>query len=138
MAGMTFTYTGIRVRDMDASLRFYTKVMGMKLILRDRMRSTGGEYAHLKSPGSTQHLELNWYPEDSPYHSPYQEGAELDHLAFWARDVDASFQNLTTNGASVAVRPFSEDGYRLAFVKDPDGIWIELIGREKRKRTSMA
>jgi len=131
---MKFTYTGIRVRDMDASIGFYTQVMGMKLMLRERMEATGGEFAQLNSPASAQRLELNWYPETSPYCTPYCEGAELDHLAFWVRDVDSTLRELEGKGVQVAVEPFSETGYRLAFIKDPDGIWIELIGRERHKR----
>lgn len=131
---MEFAYTGIRVRNMDASIRFYTQVMGMKLLLREKMEATGGEFAELRSSGSPQRLELNWYPEASPYFTPYAEGAELDHLAFRVRDVDSTLRDLKAKGIQVALEPFSETGYRLAFVKDPDGIWIELIGKERRKR----
>lgn len=131
---MKFIYTGIRVRDMEASIRFYTQTMGMKLLLREKMEATGGQFAELKSPGSPQRLELNWYPETSPFCTPYCEGAELDHLAFWVGNVDSTVRDLKGKGVQVAIEPFSETGYRLAFAKDPDGIWIELIGRETRKR----
>ena len=56
------TYTGIRVRDMDLSIDFYTEVFGTKLIHRRGMRATGGEYALLKSKGSAQRLELTDIP----------------------------------------------------------------------------
>ena len=55
-------------------------------------------------------------------------------LAFWERDVDRKYKEMLANGATKAVEPFSEGGYRLAFVKDPDGIWIELLGKERRAR----
>ena len=45
--------------------------------------------------------------------------------------LDRVYKKLLTKGAKKAVKPFSEDRYRLAFVKDPDGIWIELIGINK-------
>lgn len=130
---MRFTYTGIRVRNLGQSLRFYKKVMGMKEILRGRMKA-GGVFVQLKIPRSKQLLELNYYPPKARYYERYDSGSELDHLAFWTRDVDMRFKKLTSKGAKTAVRPFSEDGYRLAFIKDPDGIWIELIGPDKRTK----
>jgi len=68
---MKFTYTGIRVRDMERSIDFYTEVMGMGLLFRERMKATGGEFAYLKGKSSAQRLELNWYPSDSPYYRDY-------------------------------------------------------------------
>jgi len=41
---------------------------------------------------------------------------------------------MVEKGARVAVKPFRERGYELAFVKDPDGIWIELLGRSKKRK----
>jgi len=128
---MRFAYTGIRVKDLGRSLRFYKKVMGMKEIVRGRMKA-GGVFVQLKSPRSKQLLELNYYPPKAKYYERYDSGSELGHLAFWTRDVDKWFSELTSKGAKVAVRSFSEGRYRLAFVKDPDGIWIELIGLDRR------
>jgi len=127
-----FTYTGIRVRDLKRSLTFYTKVMGLKKILRGRMNA-GGIFLQLKDPRSRQRLELNYYPPGAKYHERFRSGSELDHLAFWERDVDRKYQQMLANGATKAVEPFS-GGYRLAFAKDPDGIWIELLGKERRAR----
>ena len=132
---LTFTYTGIRVRDLDRSLAFYTKVMGMKEILRGTMNH-GGVYVHLKGPGSSQRLELNWYPRGNRFARPYRKGEELDHLGFWVRDVVGTYRRLVCGGAKVAVRPWREGGYELAFVSDPDGIWIELLGRARKRRTA--
>lgn len=128
---MRFIYTGIRVRNLERSLQFYKRVMGMKEMLRGKMKA-GGVFVQLKGPRSKQLLELNYYPPKAKYHERYDSGSELDHLAFWTSDVDKRFKELISNGAKPAIKPFSEDGYRLAFVKDPDGIWIELMGREKK------
>jgi len=130
---MTFKYTGIRVRDLKRSLVFYTKVMGLKQVSRGRMKA-GGIFVQLKDPRSRQMLELNYYPRGSKYYERFKNGSELDHLAFWERDVDRRYEELLANDATSAVEPFSEDGYRLAFVKDPDGIWIELIGKDRKAR----
>ena len=130
---MRFGYTGIRVRNLERSLRFYKKTMGMRETLRGRMKA-GGIFVQLRSPRSRQLLELNYYPPKAKYYERYDSGSELDHLAFWTVDVDRRFKGLTSKGAKVAVKPFSEDGYRLAFVKDPDGLWLELIGLDRRTK----
>ena len=130
---MPFTYTGVRVRDLERSLDFYTKVMRLKKIHRGRMKA-GGVFVQLRDPRSRQVLELNYYPKRAKYYERFRNGSELDHLACWERDVDKRYAELLANGASKAIEPFSEGGYRLAFVKDPDGIWIELLGKDKRAR----
>ena len=127
---MHFTYTGIRVRSLRRSLRFYTKVMGMKEILRGRMKQ-GGIFVHLKSPRSSQRLELNYYPVKTKFHEKFRPGSELDHLAFWVKNVEKHYTELVARGAEEAVKPFGEGRYELAFIRDPDGIWIELIGLRK-------
>jgi len=57
----------------------------------------------------------------------------LDHLAFWCKDVRRSYEAAIKGGASSAVEPWDEGGYTLAFVKDPNDIWIELIGRKAKR-----
>lgn len=126
-----FLYTGIRVRNLERSLAFYTKALGMKEASRGRM-AHGGVFVQLRGRGSAHRLELNWYPRNSPYFTPYARGEELDHIAFWCRDVRAEFRRLVRAGARIAVRPWDESGYVLAYVKDPDGIWIELLGKLPR------
>jgi catechol 2,3-dioxygenase-like lactoylglutathione lyase family enzyme len=79
-------------------------------------------------------LELNYYPRRTKYYERFKNGSELDHLAFRERDVDRKYEELLANGGSKAIEPFSEGGYRLAFVKDPDGIWIELLGKDRTAR----
>jgi len=130
---MPFTYTGVRVRDLRRSLAFYTKAMGFKKVNRGRMRA-GGIFVQLKQPRSPQVLELNYYPRGTKYYERFKNGSELDHLAFWERDVDRRYEELLASGATEAVEPFSEGGYRLAFVKDPDEISIELLGKDRRAR----
>ena len=125
---MKFKYTGIRVRDLTRSVDFYTKTMGMKLVDRGTMQA-GGKYVLMKGEESEQLLELNYYPPSMRFYEEYSEGSELDHLAFWCKDVRKSYRKVLTGGATSAVEPLDEGGYTLAFVKDPDGIWIELIGK---------
>ena len=132
---MRFTYTGIRVRDLCRSLEFYTKTMGMQEIQRGKMRA-GGIFIQLKSKDSGQRLELNYYPPGKKYYEDYAEGSELDHLAFWCKDVRRDYEKALADGATSAIEPWDESGYTLAFVRDPDGVWIELIGKSVKSKST--
>ncbi len=126
----TLGYFGIQVRDMDRSIVFYRDVLGMELQGRSKVAETAGELANLKSKDSDQLLELNWYPEKSShFKGPYRNGDELDHLAFGCEDVPRAYKELLSKGAKPGLPPFLEGGTWLAYVVDPDGIWIELYPR---------
>ncbi len=127
MVKAKFNYTGIGVRDLDRSIKFYTESLGMQLLGRYKIKETNGEIADLKSPHGNQKLELNWYAN----RGEYKNGDEVDHLAFSVEDVEAAVAELRSRGVEVAMEPFNEGNGRLAFVKDPDGIWIELEGPKK-------
>ncbi len=101
----------------------------MKLLFTSNIKETGGKVAWLKSKGSSQILELNWYPAN------YEHGgaAGLDHLAFQLKDVDKTYKRLTRKYEG-AIDPFDEGRWRLAYVKDPDGNWIELAEKYSKKR----
>ena len=61
-------YTGLRVRDIERSLRFYTEILGMEVV--DHLESyepTRGKAVTLRSPGSSQLMELNWYEHGSRF-----------------------------------------------------------------------
>lgn len=123
----TLDYVGIQVRDLDRSIAFYRDLLGMTLIARSAVKETGGEWAELRSPGSPAMLELNWYPEGSAhFRGPYRNGDELDHIAFRCDDVDRAYSELIAKGAGPGLPPFLEAGAKLAYVVDPDGVWIEL------------
>jgi catechol 2,3-dioxygenase-like lactoylglutathione lyase family enzyme len=62
-----FTYTGIRVNDLDDSVAFYTKVLGMKEIGRSPVGATTGATASLVSEEGGPVLELKYYAEASPH-----------------------------------------------------------------------
>jgi len=88
-------------------------------------------WVELKSPDSPQRLELNWYPAGSKYFTPYRRGEELDHLSFRVSDVNRAFKEIIAKGARPEIEPFREERYEFAFASDPDGIWVELLGRIK-------
>jgi hypothetical protein len=89
----------------------------------------------MRTPTGKQILELNYYPKTSKYYEEFQNGCELDHLGFYVRNVREQYMRLLKLGCESAAEPFSQGSWVLAFVKDPNGIWLELIGRESKKRT---
>jgi lactoylglutathione lyase len=122
------TYTGIRVKDMEKSLRFYTEILGMQVV--DPLVAappTEGKVVTLKSPASDQLLELNWYEAGSRFGLPYSNGEDLDHLAFECEDFPDALRELERQGIEVVFRLKEIGGWNEAFVKDPNGIWIELL-----------
>lgn len=132
-------YFGIRVKDIEESVRFYSEVLGMKVI--EPVTSappTRGKVATLQSAGSHQILELNWYEPGSRFGTPYANGEDLDHIAFDCDDLPSTVEELRRNGAEVLIRPKeigAEAGWNEAFVKDPNGIWIELLQRNAESGT---
>jgi catechol 2,3-dioxygenase-like lactoylglutathione lyase family enzyme len=130
---MYLDYPGIRVTDLDRSLRFYTKGCG----LREKRRGTmhhGGVWVLLEDLKSRQRLELNWYPPGSKYDAPYSVGEGLDHLGFRMPNVAAVVRKLSKLGAKV-LDSFEEDRVlEVAFLTDPDGLWVELIRTPRVRR----
>ncbi len=123
---MGLMYTGIRVTDLDRSIRFYTE--GLCLVEGTRGRMThGGTFVGLRDPSTKAELELNWYPPGSPYATPFVPGEGLDHLGFEVEDAPATVARLVALGGRVAIQPWLEQGrYWIGFVEDPDGLWIEV------------
>lgn len=129
-------YTGLRVRDLDRSIAFYRDLLGLRLARRAKEPVNRGEYAMMEDPGTGQTLELNWYAADSPVARPYPqtEGEELDHLGFEVEDVEAALRFLAEGGFPRVMGPTRDGGFVVAFVKDPDGIWVELFQRLRPPR----
>ena len=121
-----FTYVGIRVTDLQRSIDFYTKLLGMNLVDQSKMELTKGETAVLQSEKGGPVLELNYYREDSPYNTKYIVGEGLDHLAFKTDGLDAALKEARQAGFKTVLE-LKSDGGRWAYIEDPNGIWIELF-----------
>lgn len=132
---MRLEYFGIRVKSMEESIKFYTKGLGMALVAEPKkFPPTGGFYAYVKSPSSPQIIELNWYPKS--YVKGYKKGDELDHLGFTLKrgeDMDVVMKRLVELGGKVKIPPYISGRTKLGFVEDPNGVWIELLERVRRK-----
>ena len=120
-----FRYVGIRVKDLDRSVDFYTKLLGMKVKQRLKINEAKGEIVDLVSEDERFTLELNHYEKDSPHNTTYIVGEGLDHLAFDVDDLDKAIEEMTSAGYRVILEVKTEKS-RWAYVEDPNGIWIEL------------
>ena len=126
MVQADFTYVGIRVKDVQQSIDFYSKVLGMTLLGRSKIEKVKGEVASLQSKDGGFQLELNHYDPDSPYNTPYVVGEGLDHLAFKVDNLDEALH--TAEGLGYDTRlDMKTESSRWAYIEDPNGIWIELF-----------
>lgn len=121
-----FTYVGIRVKDLNASVAFYTKVLGMKELGRSTIGETKGEVVNLASEDQGFVLELNYYPKGSRFATPYVVGEGIDHLAFQVEDLDRALAEAKNAGHPV-VEEMKGATSRWAYIRDPNGIDIELF-----------
>jgi lactoylglutathione lyase len=101
-----FIYTGIHVSNLEKSVEFYRKALGMKLLFKTAIRETGGRVAWLTSIGSKQILELNWYPKRYRHGG----GSGLDHLAFEVYDATAAYKKLTEKRRGASLRSTKANG----------------------------
>lgn len=127
---MRYLHTMVRVHDVDTSLDFYCNKLGLVEIRRIESEAgrftliflAASEDADAGEKASAPLLELtyNWDPED------YTGGRNFGHLAYEVDDIYAACQTLMDNGVTINRPP--RDG-RMAFIRSPDGISIELLQR---------
>ena len=122
-----FRYTAVRVRDLDAAIRFFARVLGMKLAGRSKVVANKGEFANLSSKDEKHWLELNWYADDSPVAGPFREGDELDHLGFEVDDFDAALARLREEGYTPTQGPFHFGKWSVAHVPVIEGLWLDVF-----------
>jgi lactoylglutathione lyase len=124
---MRFLHTSITVRRMDESLEFYTEVLGLEFERRRTIPENHAEIAFVKDPLSGARIELtHWEGKDE-----FEPGEQLDHLAFEVPELDRFLMKLRAKNVRVAKEPFTLSGgsSRIAFILDPNDVWIELIER---------
>lgn len=118
---MKYLHTMVRVTDLDASLRFYRDALGLEVISTKELPKGRFTLVFLAAPGDhTAQIELtyNWDPE------LYTGGRNFGHVAYAVKDIYASCQRLMDHGVTILRPP--RDG-RMAFIRSPDGISIELL-----------
>jgi lactoylglutathione lyase len=111
----------VRVTDIEQSLRFYRDALGLTELSRKDYPQGRYTLVFLCAPGDTAaqvELTWNWDPET------YTGGRNFGHLAYSVEDIYATCQRLVDHGVTINRPP--RDG-RMAFVRSPDGISIELL-----------
>ena len=118
---MKYLHTMVRVTDLDASLAFYCDQLGLVEVRRREVPAGRFTLVFLAAPDDESvQLELtwNWDPEE------YTGGRNFGHLAYAVDDIYAWCQKLMDAGVVINRPP--RDG-RMAFVRSPDGISIEVL-----------
>jgi lactoylglutathione lyase len=123
---MKYLHTMVRVTDIEASLRFYRDALGLELL--SRRDNEGGRFTLVFLAAAGDHsaqveLTYNWPAADGSAES-YSGGRNFGHLAYAVPDIYAACQRLADHGVTISRPP--RDG-RMAFVRSPDGISIELL-----------
>jgi lactoylglutathione lyase len=122
---MKIAHASITVKNMDQSIDFYTKTLGLKLKDREEIPENEAEIAFVTGDGQELELELTYWRNKKDW----TDGDQLDHIAFIVPDVTKTVQELRAKGVEIAKEPYSLQGSKskIAFIKDPNGIWLELI-----------
>lgn len=127
---MRILHTMIRVIDLEHSINFYSKVLGMRLLHRKDYPEGEFTLAFLGygSEESNSAIELthNWGRE-----KPYDLGDAYGHIAIGTDDLYATCEEIRNNGGEIVREPGPMKGGSsdIAFCKDPDGYMIELIDK---------
>ena len=110
---------------MDESINFYRDKLGFELLSRLEIPENKAEIAFLGDRQTEHKLELTWWKEKKDWNT----GDELDHIALEVHDLQESIEKLRKEGVTIAKEPYTVSGSksRIAFIKDPNGIWLELI-----------
>jgi lactoylglutathione lyase len=124
MSARKLVHTCMRVRDIDASLRFY-EALGFERRGKLDFGSAYNIYLGLPGDGDTLELTVN-----ADQDGPYDLGNGYGHIALTVDDLDALLAQVAEQGIRPEKPPYSPGGreeYRICFLSDPDGYRVELI-----------
>jgi lactoylglutathione lyase len=130
---MTFTHTSVRVSNMEKSIDFYTRFLGLKLLNRREIPQNKAEIAFLQDPeGKGARLELTYFRNQKKFVQAEYEDRLFDHLAFDIKNMNETISLMRREKVTITDEPFrlSATGNLIAFIEDPDGTLIELIERK--------
>ncbi len=122
---MKYLHTMVRVKNLDESLAFYCDALGLKEQYRKDIPEGKFTLVFLAAPGDEEaqvELTYNWEGEENE--TGYSEGRNFGHLAYHVDDIYKTCQHLMDKGVVINRPP--RDG-RMAFVRSPDNISIELL-----------
>ena len=118
---MEYLHTMIRVKDLEASLEFFVKSLGLVETRRKEVESGRFTLVFLATKPGAPEIELtyNWDQRD-----PYSVGRNFGHLAYEVENIYQTCEKLSNAGVSILRPP--RDG-RMAFIRSPDQISVELL-----------
>jgi len=126
---MRILHTMLRVGDLQRSIGFYTKVLGMKLLRTSENPEYKYSLAFLGYGSNPEHAELeltyNWGVDK------YEMGSAYGHIAISAEDIYKTCEQVRAAGGNITREPGPVKGGTtvIAFITDPDGYKVELIER---------
>ena len=129
---MAFIHTSIRTSNIDKSIDFYTRLMGLKLMSRREIPQNNAEIAFLQDPeGKGAKLELTFYRKQKKFIQADYEERLFDHIAFEVENMEQTISIMRKEKVTITDEPFrlGPAGPLIAFIEDPDGVLIELIER---------
>jgi lactoylglutathione lyase len=127
-----FVHASIRTSNMERSVEFYTKFLGLKVLSRKEIVQTNAEIVFLQDQEEEgAKLELTFYRDQKKFIQADYEYRLFDHLAFEIKNMHQTLEAMRKGGVNITDEPYrlSPHGRLLAFVEDPDGTLIELIER---------
>ena len=124
-----FVHASIRTSNMEKSIDFYTRFLGLKLLSRREIKATNAEIAFLQdATGEGCTLELTFYRDQKKFSQSEYDERLFDHLGFEIGDLDGTIATLRKEKVAITDEPFKlNSNTTIAFIEDPDGTLIELI-----------
>ncbi|EWG98261.1 VOC family protein [Halomonas sp. BC04] len=120
---MRLVHTMIRVEDLDESIEFYTKKIGLEFVTKEELPGNDATIAFLRDPKSGHEIELT-YNHDG---RSYDLGDGYGHMAFDVASVDDTYEEWKSRGVEFSLLPKTmQNGMRIAFAVDPTGYKLEL------------
>jgi len=134
---VAFIHTSIRTSNIDKSIDFYTRLMGLKLLGRREIPQNNAEIAFLQDPeGKGAKLELTFYRKQKKFIQADYEERLFDHIAFEVENMEQTISIMRKEKVTITDEPFrlGPAGPLIALIEDPDGTLIELIERKQSAR----